>query len=70
MQRREEEVGNVWSKILDDALNASATAKKIDVDIVNKVKNEVKLELLKEVEVLMQEVQKVQEPERLNDSDL
>ena len=60
----------MWSKILDDALNASATAKKIDVDIVNKVKNEVKLELLKEVEVLMQEVQKVQEPERLNDSDL
>lgn len=50
LQRREMEVRTRWSKTIDNAFEQSATARKIEPELLRRVKDEVKQSFLKQME--------------------
>ena len=70
VQQKKHEVREKWSNLLNTAFESSDAAKKVEPDTLNKVKEEVLVNMLKQVEGAVTYGGGVRMSGRLNDSDV
>jgi Fe-S-cluster formation regulator IscX/YfhJ len=70
IQREQQDVRAKWSKIVDTAFESSDAARTVDPDTLNKIKEEVTANPLRQVEGVIIFSKGIRRPERLNDFDI